>query len=294
MFRLDARQFFLTYTHCDADAQQLFDFINGIAKVDFCRVALEHHQDGQPHRHVVFKFSNRFQTRNQRIFDYEGCHPNIQVCRKLGDALKYCEKEEHVDYGDVPSATKDYKWSDIVAAAGSDEMSWLQVVHEARVQPHVAGALRRMMNSRIYDLDAYDDRPIDPILEIMADPNFKSLLIVGAPGIGKTGWAMKYAPRPALLCRHVDTLRYFRADYHKSIVFDDINFSHLPRNTQLQIAGFEDQAQIHCRYNVAVLPSRVPRLFLCNYNHEPFMSDPAIQEIDANTGKPRRLTILRL
>jgi len=276
--RLDGKRFFITYPQADLSTERLETFFRSIASVDWIRIALETHEDGSPHRHVALQFTNRFKSTNARIFDCDGKHPNIQAIKKLQECLKYCAKEQFVDIGPVPVEQQQRNWDEIVAAAAGNELEWLRVCHEERIQPHVAARLRAMQDSAIYDLDEYDNRPIDPLLEILLEPEYKSMCVVGKPGIGKTGWAMKNAPRPALLVKHLDCLRHFRIGYHKSIVFDDCDFKHLPRSTQLQICDFENQGQIHVRYGVAIIPARTPRLFLCNDGHEPFIYDNAIQE----------------
>lgn len=288
MSRIDGRQFFLTYSHCDADAQELIDFFNSIAPLEFCRVAIEHHQDGMDHRHAVLRFSRRVQG-TMRRFDYNIFHPNVQAVRNMDDALRYCTKERFLDYGIVPEpraiGPQRMGWDDIVQAAAGPELDWLRIVHEQRIQPHVAQRMREMQSSLQYDLDEYDNRPLQDIL-VLLPPTYTSLCVVGEPGIGKTGWAMQNAPRPALLVKHLDCLRRFRAGHHQSIVFDDVDFKHLPRTTQLQIADYENQVQVHVRYGVALIPARVPRLFLCNPGCEPFVYDPAIEG--------RRVQVIRL
>lgn len=286
MFKFDSQTAFLTYAQCNADAQALVDFFKSIGPIDWCRVALEHHEDGQAHRHCVIKFSKRLQSRNERLFDFEQYHPNIAKIKSIKASLIYCAKEEFIDFGPVPVHGR-RDWSDIVSAStANDEMEWHRVVHEERISWGQATAMRaRRPNSR-NDLAEYDERPIEDIVEIIVPPVYKSLLVVGAPGIGKTGWAMKYAPRPCLLVKHMDALRRFIDGYHKSIVFDDMDFKHLPRATQMQLADYESQVQLHVRYGVADIPEHIPRLFLCNHNHEPFINDEAIQE--------RRLQVLRI
>lgn len=275
MFKFDAQTAFLTYAQCDADVAELINFFENIKPVDWCRIACEHHEDGNEHRHVVVRFKKRLQTRDERIFDFNSKHPNIQPCRSIPKALAYCAKESYVDHGPVPTSEK-RSWSDIVDSAGGDELEWLRICHEERIQPHVAQRLRALHNSSIYDLAPYDGRPIRFDLQLLPE-EFTSLLIIGPPGIGKTGWAMLHMPRPVLLVKHLDSLKHFRVNYHKSILYDDCQFQHLPRSTQLQICDYENQCQIHVRYSVATIPARIPRLFLCNPHQEPFIYDSAIQ-----------------
>lgn len=277
-FKFDSQHFFLTYPQSDIEHEVIAAAIRSIASVDWLRVCTEKHADGNKHLHAVGRFAKRFQSRNERVFDVEGRHPKIEPVRSIAKALAYVSKDgDYTDFGTVPVAKQKRQWEEIVEASKSDDkVEWLRVVHEERMSMHVAKELRAMHAKSRSDLDDYDERPICSALETLPK-EWQSMLIVGAPGIGKTGFAMKYTQRPALLCKHIDKLTEFRRDYHKSIVFDDAKFAHLPRETQLQLCDFENQTQVHVRYGVAEIPARVPRLFLCNPECEPFIEDPAIQ-----------------
>lgn len=276
-FKFDSTTFFLTYPQSDFENDAIIRELNAICELAWARACREEHEDGQPHTHVVGAFKRRFQSRNERVFDVSGRHPNIQSVRSIARALDYVSKEGNfTDYGEVPVKKAKRAWSDVLEAAKGSEMDWLQVVHEERMGPHVAKRIRELCQSESVDLDEYDNRPISKALQVVPE-EFQSLLLVGQPGCGKTGWAMLHMPRPCLLVKHIDTLKSFRPGYHKSVCFDDCDFKHLPRSTQLQLCDFENQCQIHVRYGVAIIPARVPRLFLCNPNSEPFLQDPAIQ-----------------
>lgn len=276
-FKFDSTTFFLTYPQSDILNEQLIEFIQSIAELDWARACREHHEDGELHSHVVGKFKRRFQSRRSTVFDYNGRHPNIQSIRSISRALEYVSKEgQFLDFGKVPVKQEKRSWSDLLEAAKGDEIQWLQAVHEERMGPHVAKRLRELSTSESVDLDEYDYRPIAESLSVVP-LIFKSLCVIGPAGIGKTGWAMLHMPRPCLLVKHVDTILKFRKGYHASILFDDQDFKHYPRSTQLQLCDWENQCQIHVRYGVAIIPRHIPRLFLCNPNNEPFIQDEAIQ-----------------
>lgn len=276
-FKFDSQHFFLTYPQSDFTNDELIAAINAIAELEWIRVCREQHQDGNLHSHAVGRFKRRFQTRNPRCFDVAGRHPKVESVRSVRKALDYVSKDgEYTDSGPVPSQQTRRSWTDIVEAAKGDETEWLRTVHEERMGPHVAKRLRELSTSESVDLAEYDQRPISESLSIVP-LTFKSLLVVGIPGIGKTGWAMLHMPRPCLLVKHVDTLRSFRPGYHQSIFFDDCDFKHYPRATQLQLCDYENQCQIHVRYGVAVIPAKIPRLFCSNFSCEPFIVDTAIQ-----------------
>lgn len=276
-FKFDSQHFFLTYPQSDFENEQLINALKLIADIEWLRVCRERHEDGNWHSHAVGKFKRRFQSRNERVFDVSGRHPKVEPVRSIQRALDYVSKDgDYADFGTVPVKQAKRDWANVLEAAKGDEVEWLRVVHEERMGPHVAKRLRELSTSAAVDLAEYDNRPIGPSL-CFVPREFTSMLIVGPPGVGKTGWAMLHMPRPCLLVKHIDTLRQFRPGYHVSILFDDCDFKHMPRSTQLQICDYENQCQVHVRYGVAIIPSRVPRLFLCNPGCEPFVVDDAIQ-----------------
>lgn len=275
-FSVDHERTFLTWPHFTYDHHELIKKLQEINPIRWIRVCTETHKTGEPHVHAAIEWGKRMRSKCSSVFDIEGHHPNIGAIRSVTRALRYCAKDGlYTDFGPLPNGEKRC-WEDILEAAQGNEMDWLRVVHEEKIQQHVAKRVRDLAVSCHIDLAEYDQRPLSKCLESIPT-NFKSLCVIGKPGIGKTGWAMKYAPRPALLVKHLDSLSKFRPSYHKCIVFDDCDFKHLPRSTQLQIADYENQCQIHIRYSVAIIPQNIPRLFLCNPGNEPFISDEAIQ-----------------
>jgi len=100
--------------------------------------------------------------------------------------------------------------------------------------------------------------------ELQLPTDMTSLWVKGPSGIGKTTWALTVSPKPSLFVRHLDTLREFRNGYHKSIIFDDMSFSHLPRTGQIELVDRFHPQQIHVRYAVVNLPPNIPKIFLSN------------------------------
>jgi len=104
----------------------------------------------------------------------------------------------------------------------------------------------------------------ETLLNLRPVTDMTSLWIQGPSGIGKTTWALTFMPRPLLFVRHLDTLREFRSGFHKSIVFDDMNFTHLHRAAQLDLVDRFHPQQVHIRYAVVNLPAGTPKCFLSN------------------------------
>jgi len=92
----------------------------------------------------------------------------------------------------------------------------------------------------------------------------KTLLIIGESGIGKTTWAKQMMPKPILFVSHLDDLRKFRVEYHKSILFDDVTINHMPETSQIHLLDTENARSIHVRYGTVRIPAGTPKVFTCN------------------------------
>lgn len=124
-----------------------------------------------------------------------------------------------------------------------------------------------------------DDPQNDTMLQCLKDFNWndtgtKSLVIHGPSGCGKTNWAKINSKKPALFVTHLDRLKDFDPGFHSSIIFDDLDFKHLPRTSQIHIVDRENDRDIHVRYRIAHIPKHVQKIFTCNEN--PFIRDEAV------------------
>lgn len=103
----------------------------------------------------------------------------------------------------------------------------------------------------------------------------------GAPHCGKTQFALAHFKRP-LLVRHMDTLKRFRCHYHDGIVFDDMSFTHWHVTQQIALLDWEEDSDVHARYECAYIPAGTIKIFTCN--------DPNIFNLDPAFGALRRIT----
>lgn len=278
-FKFDAQTAFLTYAQCDVACNELIAALRAVGDIDWARVCRERHQDGEPHLHAVVRFTKRVQSRNSRVFDVSGHHPNIQPIRSIAKALAYVAKDgEFVDVGTVPaSTTRTAREVYDLAKSASEEEFWVAAA-EARIPYQYAARFRQLAhsscNETIQEYDGSMERERAD-LQITALPDDgKTIVCMGPTGVGKTSWALRVSPKPALWVRHIDVLRSFRAGYHKSIIFDDMCFKHLPRTAQLHLADNHQASHIHCRYGHAIIPAGVVKIVTCN--EYPFLDDPAI------------------
>lgn len=129
-----------------------------------------------------------------------------------------------------------------------------------------------------WELDSFGDLP--------EWKDSTTLLLLGEPGIGKTSLACALIPN-ALFVSHLDALREFNPGVHGGIIFDDMTFTHIPRESQIHLIDFDFDRQIHCRYANAFIPKGTWKIIVSNrYKGEVLLvSDGAIS---------RRLTIWRM
>lgn len=94
-------------------------------------------------------------------------------------------------------------------------------------------------------------------------PLTKPHILWGEPGIGKTQFALSHFQNP-LCVTHMDGLKELDPATHDGVVFDDMEFCHLPRSTQLHLVSIEKRVHIHARNTNGILPKGFPRLFTTN------------------------------
>lgn len=278
-FRMQAKNFALTYSNVEQQGwieftcQNLAHFLQRVG-ASYVIVSKEMHEDGSPHFHALAQWKKKKNIQNSRFFDYGEVHPNIQrvvnerawseYVKKGGDFIELGTKEQGM----------------YALCAETDRNQWIEFALSAKMPfAYMEEIWKTVHPSRsiatIEDFSGGGD--MCPSIAFFRFEDFRSKVLVleGPTGCGKTTWARCYSPKPALFITHLDMLKKeYDPSYHKSIIFDDMSFSHLPREAQLHIIEQRTPTQIHVRYGVASLPPGVPKIFTCNIY--PFSRDPAI------------------
>lgn len=104
-FKFNAKRIFLTYPKCTLSKDRVLELLQEKYPIKTYCIALEAHEDGSPHIHAVLFFDRKVHRDNERAFDIEGFHPNIQTIKNASDQsriLKYVKKDgdflcNHVD-----------------------------------------------------------------------------------------------------------------------------------------------------------------------------------------------------
>lgn len=288
----------LTYSRVrEFSLAELLEFLCSLTDVKSVVVCQEEHRCGTPHFHAAVEFEHRIRFK-VRSFDLHGRHPNIQPAknwiawnryiRKDGNFVEWSkEPKDEVDEGEEIEVIEDESTEGIPlydTCKSMSRMQWVQYCYDHKVPAFI---FEEVWNScKVQDSFTIFERPCDvggrmcsalQSFEYDFCDSKTSLIIVGDTGCGKTTWAIDHAPLPSLFVRHIDVLKKFKSDVHKSIIFDDVQFTHLPRCSQLFLVDQYNAAAIHCRYGVGNIPANIPRIFTCNTGFEPVnLTDPAI------------------
>lgn len=275
-FKFDSASCFLTYPQSSLESLEIAEHLKSLADIDWARICQEKHKDGERHQHVVCKWKRRVQSRNARVFDIKGFHPNIQPIRSIKHALTYVSKDgEFIDIGSVP-AERDTNIDWVEKASSLSEADYFKLACKERLSYQYAQRFWELGSKNATTItESYEpDLSRETSVLNLTVPSHGSTVIIGPSGIGKTSWAKRVCTKPGLWVRHIDVLRSFKPEYHKSVIFDDMSFLHLPRETQIQLTDQTDEAHIHCRYGVAKIPAQTQKIFTANT--DPFIDDPAI------------------
>lgn len=279
-FRLQGKYIFLTYSQCTIEPDDLLLHLLDICKTParFIRVCRERHQDGSPHLHAGLRYPTRINVGRESYFDFRGFHPSIEGCRSWPKVLNYLAKDgDTFDY-----AAEDYSCDDDNGGTGAPAFAdavhdfatfdtWLDYCVTCRLSFGYANAFwkhaTRDTSATILDADPpdlYRQFIGGELLDYDWIAERKSYVVSGPTGTGKTSWAKHWAPKPALFISHLDGLKQFNPGFHVSIIFDDVSFAHLPRQSQIHICDFDNVRQIHCRHIVVQIPAGIHKFFTIN------------------------------
>lgn len=257
-FELSARNVFLTYPQCNISKEEMLEYILTLYPSDYICVAEEKHEDGSPHLHAFVTWTKKHNIRNVRYFDYKGFHPNMKGTRDIDGTLKYVKKDGHfIEHGgkrdfDLYGAAKTMPYEEFMGECLKRKIPY-QYANDA--------VKRRRDQHTIINWDGKGT------IAFQIEHNWETRMNVclyGEAGRGKTVWAKKNAPKPALWITHLDGLKKFDPAVHKSIIFDDVSFTHIPITAQIHLVDYDNPRDIHIRYGVVTIPAEIPKIFCCN------------------------------
>jgi len=282
----NGKRFFLTFPTLDRSPQELVAYLQAKATVKSYVVARELHEDGQPHLHACVEFTS-IQRHGVDWLDSFGIHPNKQDPRNWKACITYTKKGG--DYIDGPEEEPEEDIETVLQSMDTEEQ-WMAYCINKKISFQYAQWYWERMKNDLCTIEGDEHEGVlcDELVNYKFNRDAKTALIIrGASGTGKTTWAKRNVPKPALFVRHIDTLKKFRPGFHKSIIFDDVEFNHYPRTAQIHLVDFENPSDIHCRHRTAFIPAGIYKVFTCN--EWPLnVEDPAIKR------RTHRVTINKL
>lgn len=122
-------------------------------------------------------------------------------------------------------------------------------------------------------------------------PLYKSILLHGASGTGKTHFACAHFQNP-LVVSHMDDLKHLDPT-NDGIVFDDMSFTNRPIEGVIHLVDREFARAIHCRHVNAKIPANMPKIFTHN-TPNPFYSDLNPPTEEQRKAVSRRVEVWRV
>jgi len=126
-FRFQAKYGLLTYAQCgDLDPFAVVEHLGRLGAE--CIIGRETHEDGGLHLHAFFMFERKFESRNERIFDVDGRHPNIVRGYRTPElGYDYATKDGDIVGGGLarpdpdPISEASSKWATIILQPSREE-----------------------------------------------------------------------------------------------------------------------------------------------------------------------------
>nr|ADW24243.1 Rep protein [Kudzu mosaic virus] len=298
-FRVNAKNFFLTYPRCslskEAALEQLQNIQTNVNK-KFIRVCREFHENGEPHLHVLLQFEGKFQCRNERFFGLVSetrsahFHPNIQGAKSSSDVKKYMEKDgDVIDFGIFQIDGRSNRGgsqcaNDAYAEAinSGDTTSALNILkekasrdfiihlHNIRANLNFLFAPPPTVYETPFSIESFNNVPetltswaAENVVCPAARP-FRpiSIVVEGESRTGKTMWARSLG-RHNYLCGHLDlSAKVYSNDAWYNVI-DDVDPHYLKHFKEFM--GAQKDWQSNVKYGKPTqIKGGIPTIFLCN------------------------------
>ncbi len=298
-FRIQAKNFFLTYPKCSLSKEEALSQLQSLntpTNKKYLKICRELHENGEPHLHVLIQFEGKYVCTNQRFFDLVSptrsahFHPNIQGAKSSSDVKSYLEKD-----GDT------LEWGEF-QIDGRSARGGQQSANDAYAQALNTGSKSEALNVlrelapkdyvlQFHNLNSNLDRIFTPPLEVYVSPfssssfdrvpevleewvaeNVKdpaarplrpiSIVIEGESRTGKTVWARSLGPHN-YLCGHLDLSPKVYSNDAWYNVIDDVDPHYLKHFKEFM--GAQRDWQSNTKYGKPVqIKGGIPTIFLCN------------------------------
>lgn len=281
-FRVQGTHFSLTWPQSNFPINECLEFLRdlriGAGSVVEAIVCSETHESGELHRHGYVRFNRRVDLRDPNKFDFSGRHANVQRTQNVPAWKNYIREDgDYVEWGTTGEELQNnlFEW-----ARGLPAEAYWERCRNANVPfgyaRHAWDTVTSEQNAITMAADPNPDLNIvlPRALEELEFSNELTNIVVGPTGCGKTVICLRRMTKPILFVTHVDQLRHFSPNLHRSILFDDMSFSHLPLQAQIHLVDRALPRSIHRRYGTTLIPPGIQVTITCN--ERPVMYDPPI------------------
>jgi len=240
---------------------------------------------------VIFKKEQRISSLKKLLqrAHWERCNgtveQNIAYCKKGDQSHKewvalgvkgpnYGKDANFVEIGEIPSVqkrnAKKKNFGDALAAPTVRE--GMDIVKEREPDSyllHGEAIERNLKRAKVpsfekkYQLDTFNHPPL------IFDKK-RSTLVYGPTNCGKTSFVLAHFNNP-LVCSHIDKLKVLSTD-NDGIVFDDMSFTHWPKEAIIHLLDCELDREINVRYGTVSIPANITKVFTHNISN-PFYND---------------------
>lgn len=228
------------------------------------------------HTHVVLVTKQAMKTENTKFFDIDGIHPHwksIFTVEHLKNTLRYHQKEGKKCIQDPPYVETTAN----VLRDLCDQKDLFDIAEHLRVGFKSISDLKALQECQRKRKPAEITWTLDDFHHQMH--NIETVFIHGKAGTGKTQWAKAHFQSP-LLVGAIDTLKKFDPAIHDGIIFDDMSFTHWPRDSVIQLLDWDEDRDVHCRFADAFIPKNTKKVFISNNDFRetfgPYENDEAI------------------
>jgi len=305
-FRLQARKLLLTFAQL-VDKEELANHIRTVTGAQEAQVKIAHEtgETGHQHTHCAVDVGKIFNSRDCRVFDFDGAHPNIQIPKTAlhwERIVKYLDKDDTEVHGEI----------EVLAVKGPSEAN-LQMMEDciqwvlhcddrAQVLLPPQGDMRWFMMSKsnyfqtLYTWSGLKKTASSGFQNFAREKiapeslGQRAYLVCGPPATGKTQWALSHFNK-AVLVRHMDDLHNITCETD-GVVFDDMSFKHMPSGAIIHMLDMDFDSPVHLRYNNARIPKGLPRIFTSN-DDDIFIPTQYVSE-DVQTAINRRYELISI
>lgn len=238
------------------------------------------------HTHVFWWWRKIYDTVDNRAFDIDEIHPNIQGNKGIqwakGIVMRYHKghktKADGKKYFIAPVLLKQFGVDDwhfeadtwaIIQAAPDLKTACMAVDILPKSVGDVATVMREGKKRKFTELD--DEADANRCKKVDWDRK-KALVIRGNGSTGKTNWALAQFERPCMI-EDIDQLKGIPHDCD-GLVFDEMLFDFCAKKTQVYLTDLKFDRVIRCRNSNATIRKGMARIFTCNEHEHVFGPDP--------------------